>query len=141
MGFLSGIHLAGAVLGFVIGVFGYIIVRYWIRPVSAYGRLKRRIARAVDEHLLAVEDGGRKSSVTVAGSQKELRKLAQELTDAFHHELPSWYRIRLRARGEQPPDAAAGLMKLSGSRQGEPARKRAKDIRELLQLGSRKAPE
>ena len=126
MGFLSGINLAGAILGFVIGVFGFIIVKYWIRPVSTYGRLKRRIEKAVDDHLLLVsekETGNREKAV--AGSQKQLRKLAQELTDAFHHELPSWYRLRLRSRGEQPPEAVAGLMKLSGSRQIEPARKGA----------------
>ena len=134
MGFLSGINLVGAILGFVIGVFGFIIVRYWIRPVSTYGRLKRRIANAVDEHLLLVDEGATDRKKAVAGSQKQLRKLAQELTDTFHHELPYWYRIRLRAREEQPPEAAAGLMKLSGSRQIEPARKGAENIRELLHL-------
>jgi hypothetical protein len=139
MGFLSGINLLGAVLGFVIGVFGYIVVRYWIRPVSAYGRIKRRIAKAVDDHLLQVaEEEAKNRKKAAAGSQKQLRKLAQELTDAFHHELPLWYRIRLRSRGEQPPDAAAGLMKLSGTRQIEPARRGAENIRKQLQLKSGK---
>ncbi|MGD8368421.1 MAG: hypothetical protein PVG78_12335 [Desulfobacterales bacterium] len=136
MGFLSGINLVGAVLGFVIGVFGYVIVRYWIRPVSAYGRLKGRIGKAVDDHLFLVEEAAENRKDAFDGSRKQLRKLAQELTDLFHHELPSWYRIRLRARGEQPPDAAAGLMKLSGSWQIEPARKGAGHIRERLQLKS-----
>ena len=135
MGFLTGINLIGAVLGFVIGVSGFIIVRYWIRPVSAYGRLKRKIADAVAGHLaLTAESPQSGKKADFSASQKQLRKLAQELTDAFHHDLPHWYRIRLRSRGELPPEAAAGLMKLSGSRQAEPARKGAEKVRRLLHL-------
>jgi hypothetical protein len=135
MGFLTGIHLVGAVLGFLAGVFGFIIVRYWIRPVSAYGRLKRKIADAVIRHLaLAADPPESGNKADLSGSQKQLRRLAQELTDAFHHDLPHWYRIRLRSRGEQPPEAAAGLMKLSGSLKAEPARKGAEKIRRLLHL-------
>ena len=135
MGFLTGINLIGAVLGFLVGVFGFIIVRYWIRPVSAYGRLKRRTAEAVKRHLaLIAEPLQPRQKKDLSESQRRLRKLAQELTDAFHNDLPHWYRIRLRSRGELPPEAAAGLMKLSGSRQADSARKGAEKIRGLLHL-------
>jgi hypothetical protein len=140
MGFLTGINMVGAVLGFLIGVFGFIIVRYWIRPVSAYGRLKRRIADAVERHLaLAAGPSQSRQKTDFSESQKRLRKMAQELTDTFHNDLPHWYRIRLRSRGEMPPEAAAGLMQLSGSRQADPARKGAEKVRGLLHLGRRKA--
>jgi hypothetical protein len=135
MGFLSGINLVGAVLGFVIGVFGFIIVRYWIRPVSAYSRLKRRVADAVEAHLSMLSaDADAQAAPGLKESRKRLRKLAQELTDTFHHDLPHWYRIRLRARGELPPEAAADLMKFSGAKQAAPARKGAAKIRERLRI-------
>lgn len=135
MNFLSGINLVGAVLGFVIGVFGFIIVRYWIRPVSAYVRLKRRVADAVEAHLsIMPADAGSDDAAGVKESRMRLRKLSQELTDTFHHDLPHWYRIRLRARGELPPEAAADLMKLSGAKQVAPARKGAVKIQKHLRI-------
>lgn len=136
MGFFTGINLVGAVLGFIVGVFGFIIVRYWIRPVSRYRRLKRRAAGAVSDHLLLLEQGtgGSGAGKRFKESQRRLRRLASELTDAFHQELPHWYRIRLRARGEQPPEAAGMLMKLSGTREPEPAKKRAEQIRTMMHL-------
>ena len=135
MNFLSGINLVGAILGFVVGVFGFIIVRYWIRPVSAYARLKRRVADAVEAHLSMLSaDAGSDAALGAKESRKRLRKLAQELTDTFHHDLPQWYRIRLRARGELPPEAAADLMKLSGAKQAAPARKGAEKIKKRLRI-------
>ena len=137
MGFISGLNLFGAGLGFVIGALGFVIVRYWIRPVSAYGRIKRQVAAAVDGHLvhLAAEprDGQWKSSAKE--NRRQLRRLATELSDVFNHDLPSWYRIRLRAREELPAEAGAALMKLSNISDAEPALNRAAQVRELLRLG------
>jgi hypothetical protein len=136
MGFLTGINLVGAVLGFIAGVFGFIIVRYWIRPVSRYGRLKCQVADAVDRYIAIVEKGTADGQAKkgIKESQRQLRKLASELTDAFHHELPSWYRIRLRARAEDPPETAGLLMKLSGTRDAVLARKRQEEVRGRLHL-------
>ncbi|MCF8051210.1 MAG: hypothetical protein K9L59_08250 [Desulfobacterales bacterium] len=141
MGFLTGINLFGAALGFMIGVFGFIIVRYWIRPVSRYGRLKRRAADAVGGHLSLLEENpaGSQAKQRFKESRQRLRRTASELTDAFHQELPHWYRIRLRARGENPPEAAGLLMKLSNTRDPVPGRRQGEQIRELLFLqGKRK---
>ncbi len=135
MGLLTGVNLIGAVFGFILGICSFIIVRYWIQPVSAYKRLKRRIANAVSAHLAAAASADRPpEEADYASSRKRLRKLAQELTDAYYHDLPNWYRIRIRSKGEQPPEAAAGLMKLSGSRRVDAAGKGAEKIRRLLAL-------
>ncbi len=141
MGFFSGINLAGAALGFMIGVFGFIIVRYWIRPVSGYGRLKKRAAEAVEGHLALLEKNSADTQTKkeFKESRQRLRRAASELTDAFHQELPHWYRIRLRARGEDPPEAAGLLMKLSNTRDPVPGRRQGEQLRELLFLqGKRK---
>lgn len=136
MGFLTGINLLGAGLGFAIGVLGYIIVRYWIRPAARYGRLKGRAADAVKGHLAILEGGlpGSGEKARINESKKRLRRLASELTDVYHQELPHWYRIRLRARQEDVPSAAGGLMKLSGIRDPAQAKKRAGKIRRILRL-------
>ncbi len=140
MGFFSGINLAGAALGFVAGVFGFVIVRYWIRPVSGYKRLKRRAADTVDGHLLFLEKGAAVSQATngLKDSRQRLRRTASELTDAFHQDLPAWYRIRLRARGENPPEAAGLLMKLSNTRDPVSGRRQGEQIRKLLFLQGKK---
>jgi len=141
MGFFTGINLVGAALGFIVGVFGFIVVRYWIRPVSRYGRLKRRAAEAVERHLAILEKNidSNQTKKEFKESRQRLRRGASELTDAFHQELPHWYRIRLRARGEDPPAAAGILMKLSNTRDPAPGCRQGEQIRELLFLqGKRK---
>lgn len=131
MQFLSGIHLIGALVGFVAGLLGFIIVRFWIFPLTRYAKLKRRLSDILPA-FMANLSGDTSHDPDAGTGKKAIRQLAADISDSFNHDLPQWYRILLKSRGEAPDMAAAALLKLANTRVPEHAARQVEWIRRHL---------
>jgi hypothetical protein len=138
MQFLSGIHLIGAILGFVTGLLGFIIVRFWILPVTRYTKLRRRLLDSLPPYR-ANPAGLNLPDPDSDRRKQEIRHLAADISDSFSQDLPNWYRIMLKSRGEAPDMAAATLLKLVNTRDPEHVERQAERIRHYLNPGATKS--
>lgn len=132
MPFLTTTHYIGAAVGFFIGVGGYSVIKYWIQPISRYGKIKQQLSGSLD----AYSDTLRRSEAgdEVASTAKMFRQCATDLTHAFEHDLPSWYKIKIASRGERPTEASRWLMKLANTKNSVHAGRQIASVRELLNL-------
>ena len=121
--------IVAAGISFVAGALGYIIVRFWLVPISRYNKLKRQIASGLSRFA---PEGGAKGGKTA--SPRDLRRLAGQLGDMYYTEMPHWYKMVLANRDESPEDAAKHLNALAGARKKEDAGPRAKQVRASLKL-------
>ena len=94
-------YLVPAIISFLAGMMGYLLYRWWYRPVVSYRRLRGRIIAALDPPAPA----------------KELRQLAMDLQILTDEQLPPWYRIKITQGGQDPLAAVKELMKLSNTKQ------------------------
>ena len=132
MPFLTTTHYLGAAVGFLIGVGGYIVIKYWIQPISWYSKVKKQLTTALKSYPDMLK--GAQGDTEVASAAKLFRQSAADLTNAFEHDLPSWYKIKLASRGEQPAEASGWLMKLANTKSVDHAEKQIASIRKLLIL-------
>ena len=122
--FLSSPMGLGVAVGFVAGSFGYILARFWFRPLLAYLSIKRKVAAALT---------GADREKRLPGAE-DLRRWAAALTDCYHDTLPQWYKLALANREESPEEAARHLMALAGVKKTEQAAGRIKKIRFYLKI-------
>lgn len=113
---------------FFMGLFGYIILRYWIVPISKYRRLKNHIR----ETLAAVDANGSKPPDNAIAAT--VRKHSVELIDILSLEIPHWYKLVLKNREESPEAAAAALQKMANTRHPDHLRKQAETVSRSLGL-------
>ena len=118
--------ILGAVVGFFIGLAGFIIVQFWIRPIAAYRRIKAEVRRL----LLEIDEGGAPDEAR----RTALRKLSAELSQSHNDRIPGWYRIKLRSRGESPTDASGHLMALANTKNPEHFGMRVDKLRKSLNI-------
>ncbi|MBI9085242.1 MAG: hypothetical protein JEZ11_16720 [Desulfobacterales bacterium] len=118
----------GVGLGFVAGSFGYILARFWIRPLLSYGSIKRQIAAALAAAGSAAESKTGRPDVAV------LRQTAAALTDCYNDTLPNWYKLALANRDESPLEAARHLMTLADTRNTEHAADRIAKVKAHLKI-------
>ena len=109
-------YLVPIVISFLAGMLGYLLYRWWYRPVIAYRQLRRRILKALDPPAPA----------------KELRKLAMELQTLFDEKLPPWYRIKVTQGRQDPLTAVKELMKLSNTKQERHIQRSVHKIKSVL---------
>lgn len=114
-------------VSFFVGAMGYMITYYWIRPVRAYRRVKKRASHLLSPLLLS-------PAAPVPSDGKTLRQVASELTDMFHDKIPLWYRLSLIRRGENPIEAAKRLSALANTRDPDQAAATARQIALLLKI-------
>ena len=114
----------GIAVGFVAGSFGYILARFWFRPLLAYAAIKRKIAAAL-------ADAGKNQGLPDAAA---LRRHAAALSDCYSDTLPNWYKLALVNREESPVEAARHLMSLAGTRDPGHVADRMKQVRKHLRL-------
>ena len=126
--------MAGALLGFLAGVIGYIVFRYWIFPIRRYQRLKSKIAKDILDYQETISENNWNSKNLGKKRLKSTRKNMSELLECFNEEIPLWYRIKLKSRGESPPDTARHLMGLNDVREAEYAETRLKKAKTTLLL-------
>ena len=125
-----------AFISFVIGLFGYIVVRFWILPIGRYIRVKSRFAsdlRALLDMLQAEQPRNTENS-QIQDRQVSLRRYSSDLVSIYQDELPYWYRLYLESKKEQPFEAAESSMRLSNTRKLEHAFLQADEIKGFLRL-------
>lgn len=119
---------------FFIGAMGYMIYRFWVRPIWIYRGAKRRTARMLTPFL------GTFAEKPARPGAKALREAAMALSAAYHEELPFWYKLTLQRRGEDPVEAAKRLMTLSNTPDPVHALASAHKVRELLKIAASPSP-
>lgn len=129
---MEPLHIV-ALISFVSGALGYIILKFWIRPILGYRKLRRRILSDLRDFDPAESS---KDAAVGSGRKKEwetaIRTLGAELTDHYNYDLPRWYRMVLQQRGENPVEASKHLLKLPSTPRGEDAKRQLEKVRACL---------
>ncbi len=125
-----------AFISFVIGLFGYIVVRFWILPIGRYIRVKSRLASdfRVLLDILQAEQTRNTENSQIQDRQVSLRRHSSDLVSIYQKELPYWYRLYLENKKEQPLEAAESSMRLSNTRKLEHAFRQVDEIKGFLRL-------
>ena len=118
--------IGGVVVGLVMGSFGYVLLRFWARPVLGYRRLKKHLTDA----LTAVC----KENAMSESSRDALRRIAVALQELVDEELPTWYALALQKKGEQPKEAVRHLQALVNCREPAAIERRGAAVRNALGL-------
>lgn len=129
--------LIAAGASFVAGVFGYIIARFWVRPLVRYQITKRKLNRNLSDYLSRVDDAPGNPSgplPTDAASLHAARRHGMALVACFNKDLPYWYRLLLESRRESPMEASGLLTNLAKLRDRRQIEKRIAEARHKLNL-------
>jgi len=118
--------VGGMAVGLVMGSFGYILVRFGLRPVVAYRRLKGRLADLLD--------AATRDKTLSEEARGAIRRSSLELKDLLDEVLPVWYTLALQKREERPQDAVRHLQTLANCREPSAIAQRAAAARECLGL-------
>ena len=132
---MEPIYIA-AIISFVIGVFGYIIVRFWVLPIGRYIRVKNHLTSDLRAllNMLPTEQSENTENIKINDRQVSLRRYSSDLVSIFQDELPYWYRLYLNSKKEYPLEAAEFSMRLSNTRKSEHALKQVNEIKGFLRL-------
>ena len=109
--------LIAAGASFVAGVIGYIITRFWIKPIVRYTITKRKIRRSLSSYVIVIETQ-EKTGASLTRRQsgdrflQQAKKNALILASCYTEEIPYWYRLLLDSRGESPAEASGLLTNL-----------------------------
>lgn len=106
--------ILGAGASFIAGAAGYVIARYWVGPIRAYGRAKSDLARELTllDDLCAEKGALDLKSKPVRRRMKAVRQKANALLDTYQIDLPVWYRLKLRSAGRDPEEVLPQLLGL-----------------------------
>jgi hypothetical protein len=118
--------VAGIAVGLIMGSFGYVLVRFVLRPVMSYRRLKQLLANPV-------KAAARDKTLT-DDARDTLRRTAAELQDLLDEVLPVWYALSLQKRGEHPKEAVPHLQALANCREPSAITQRAAAVIQSLRL-------
>lgn len=124
--------IAGALFGFAVGAAGYVIFKHWILPIKDYRRLKSIIEKDVAHYMDSISRQNWNS-----GDKKRLKKTKKavsDLNDTFDYDLPVWYKIILRRRGESPREAEKQLMGLADTKDASHAETRLEKAKSALSI-------
>jgi len=125
-----------AFFSFVVGLFGYIVVRFWILPIGRYIRIKDRLAFDLKTliDMLQDEQSYQTEKSQIQDRRLSLRRHSSDLASTYQDKLPYWYRLYLESKNEQPLKAAESSMRLSNTRKLEHAFRQADEIKSFLRL-------
>ena len=112
------------VLGFLLGSGGYILHRFYVKPIIKYRRIKGKIAKALTQLT-------REAPPPAA---KHFRALAAELNHCYSTDLPLWFQLLLTRRKEDPPAVAGHLMTLAKTKNPAHIRQRIEQIEASFQI-------
>ena len=123
-----------AIISFVSGFLGYIILQFWIRPILGYQKIKNKVALTIKYYYKSKnnEDIGEKIKLQMKDWVKTNRKNSVELSASYNENLPNWYKMLLDSRGESPIDASKHLMILSNTSNYNHAEKHIEEIKNYL---------
>ena len=132
---MEPIYIA-AFISFIIGLLGYIIVRFWMLPIGRYVRVKSHLTSdlRVLLNMFQGEHPQNTENSKIKDRQISLRRHSSDLVSIFQNELPYWYRLYLESKKEQPLEAAEYSVRLSNTRHSEHAFRQAEEIKGFLRL-------
>lgn len=125
-----------ALISFIAGLLGYIIIRFWILPIGRYLKIKGRLASDFGALLdmLQAERSQNNEGVHIQDRGVSVRRHCSDLVSIYQNELPYWYRLHLESKKEQPLEAAKFSMRLANTRKPEHALRQANEIKRLLRI-------
>jgi hypothetical protein len=129
-------RVAGALVGFIFGIMGYIIFRFWLVPIRKYRKLKSEINAEIKYHIKAIS--GKMWNNKKKKRFQNIRKNILDLCDCYDHDIPVWYKIVLKRRCESPHEAARHLMDLFNVQDGAHVFNRLEKAGTALLLNSNK---
>lgn len=125
-------------LSITAGAIGYLIITFWIQPSLRYRDIKYRVAADLVFFANAIDlqkDDGTLRKDTQQRKENN-RRCASELK-AIYSDLPSWYRVLLKKRKENPIEASKDLIGLSSSSNWRDAEAFEKDARKNLRIADK----
>ncbi|MCG2831251.1 MAG: hypothetical protein L6302_09385 [Desulfobacteraceae bacterium] len=125
-----------AIISFVSGILGYIIMYFWVRPILGYRKIKNKVALTIKYYYKSKDNEatGKKIKLQTKEWVKANRQNSVELSASYNENLPTWYKMLLDSRGESPIDASNHLMILSNTRNYDHAEKHIKEIKNCLKI-------
>lgn len=117
---------------FMAGLFGYIIVRFWILPIRRYVKIKGRLAS--DLKLLLEAPPATEAPPNDRDRKREVGRLCSDLAAIYQNDLPYWYQLYLTSKQEQPLEAVPHSMRLVKTREQEHVCHQANAIKQFLRL-------
>lgn len=132
---MEPIHIA-SLASFMVGLFGYIIVRFWILPISRYLKVKGRLASDI-RVLLEMSRAARPQNNDRARIQDRrvaVGRHCSDLATIYQNDLPYWYQLYLESKQEQPLEAVQYSMRLANTREPEHVLRQANEIKQFLRL-------
>ncbi len=126
----------GMSVSFLMGFFGFIIIKWWILPIRGYKKIKKNIVSDIKNHLAAINNERRDRAMKerVKDETAALRLRSGELLDSYYDSLPAWYKVFLKSKGESPVDASKHLEALSNTLNFEHAQNRKEKIIQFLRI-------
>lgn len=117
------------ILSFISGALGYIIVRFWIIPITRYRRTREALLSELKRFDRKLSHG-HSTDQRLPGKKhlKDIRQLNKRLVEIHTLEVPHWYRLLLMTRGESPESASAAIEHLQSISDVSEARQRLDEI-------------
>ena len=124
------------IISFITGSLGYIIIQFWIRPISGYRKIKNKVALIIKYYSNSKnnEDIDEKIKSQMKEWNKANKQSSVELSASYNEILPNWYKMLLDSRGESPIDASKHLMILSNTRNYDHMEKHIEKIKNYLKI-------
>ncbi len=123
-----------AAISFFVGMFGYVLFVFWLRPVAGYRKVKRRLARDLNGGEHDADGTSAYSKEALRALKPAWKKHAAAVTVVYEERLPDWYKLTLTRRDESPMDAAKHLMALANIKNSQHAAKRIAEIKACLNM-------
>jgi len=125
-----------ALLSFIAGLLGYIIIRFWILPIGRYLKIKGRLASDMRTLLDMLQDDRPQNNedTRIQDRGVSVRRHCSDLVSIYQNDLPYWYRLNLESKKEKPLEAAKFSMRLANTRKPEHALQQVNEIRGLLRI-------
>ena len=113
--------LIAAGFSFVLGLLGYFIVRFWIKPIGRYTAARRKLNHELTRYLEIMETTGTagKKALKRNTELKNARRHSMVLASCYREDIPYWYKLMLDSRGESPVDALNLITNLARIRDAE----------------------
>ena len=105
--FNDPVLIGGVAVGLALGSFGYVLFRFGWRPARRYRQIKKQILTII---------GPRRPNALDGKDRDRLRQLAVDLHTLTTGDMPSWYRLALERRGENPDEAVRQIQSLVNCR-------------------------
>jgi hypothetical protein len=134
---MEPIYIA-SIASFLVGLFGYIIVRFWILPIGRYLKVKGRLASDMKILLsmVPVEQPQKNQDPQIQAHRVSVHRHCIDLVSVYQNDLPYWYRLYLESKKEHPPEAAEFSARLANTRNHEHVLRQANEIKRLLRITS-----